>query len=73
VVGYLGPPGLARFVIVRGEKVEEDVEQEDDVEEAGDAEHPPAHVQGLTLVPVSAQLELTLPLSAQLKLTLSHI
>ena len=29
--------------------------------------------QGLTLVPVSAQLELTLPLSAQLKLTLSPI
>jgi len=27
--------------------------------------------QGLTLVPLSAQLELTLPLSAQLKLTLS--
>jgi len=29
--------------------------------------------QGLTLVPVSAQLELTLPLSAQLKLTVSPI
>ena len=29
--------------------------------------------QGLTLVPISAQLELTLPLSAQLKLTLSPI
>ena len=29
--------------------------------------------QGLTLVPVSAQLELTLPLSAQLKLSLSPI
>ena len=29
------------------------------------------HAQGLTLVPVSAQLELTLPVSAQLKLTLS--
>jgi hypothetical protein len=27
--------------------------------------------QGLTLVPISAQLELTLPLSAQLELTLS--
>ena len=35
--GYLPPPplpGLARFVIVRGEKVEEDVEREDDVEES---------------------------------------
>ena len=29
--------------------------------------------QGLTLVPVSAQLELTLPLAARLKLTLSPI
>jgi hypothetical protein len=29
--------------------------------------------QGLTLVPISAQLELTLPLSAQLKLTLSPL
>ena len=29
--------------------------------------------QGLTLVPISAQLELTLPLSAQLKLSLSPI
>ena len=29
--------------------------------------------QGLTLVPVSTQLELTLPLSAQLKLILSSI
>jgi len=29
--------------------------------------------QGLTLVPISAQLELTLPLSAQLKLDLSPI
>jgi len=29
--------------------------------------------QGLTLVPISAQLQLTLPLSAQLKLTLSPI
>ena len=29
--------------------------------------------QGLTLVPISAQLELTFPLSAQLKLTLSPI
>jgi len=29
--------------------------------------------QGLTLVPVSAQLELTLPLSANLKLTLTPI
>ena len=27
--------------------------------------------QGLTLVPISAQLQLTLPLSAQLKLTLT--
>jgi hypothetical protein len=30
-----------------------------------------ASTQGLTLVPISAQLELTSPLSAQLKLTLS--
>ena len=29
--------------------------------------------QGLTLVPISAQLELTLPLSAELQLTLSPI
>jgi hypothetical protein len=29
--------------------------------------------QGLTLVPISAQLQLTLPLSAQVKLTLSPI
>ena len=29
--------------------------------------------QGLTLVPISAQLELTLPLAAQLKYTLSPI
>jgi hypothetical protein len=29
--------------------------------------------QGLTLVPFSAQLELTLPISAQLKLTFSHM
>jgi len=29
--------------------------------------------QGLTLVPFSAQLELTLPLSAQLELTLSPV
>jgi len=29
--------------------------------------------QGLTLVPISAQLELTLPLSAQLKLTFPPI
>jgi len=29
--------------------------------------------QGLTLVPISAELELTLPLSAQLKLSLSPI
>jgi hypothetical protein len=34
---------------------------------AGDAR------QGLTLVPISAQLELTLPLTARLKLTLSPI
>jgi hypothetical protein len=30
-----------------------------------------SHGQGLTLVPISVQLALTLPLSAQLKLTLS--
>ena len=29
--------------------------------------------QGLTLVPISAQLKLTLPLSAQLQLTLSLV
>ena len=29
--------------------------------------------QGLTLVPISAQLEFTLPLSAQLELTLSSL
>jgi hypothetical protein len=34
---------------------------------------PGARAQGLTLVPISAQLELTLPLSAQLKITLSPI
>ena len=33
--------------------------------------HASATGQGLTLVPISAQLELTLPVSAQLKLTLS--
>ena len=33
--------------------------------------HVRARHQGLTLVPTSAQLELTWPLSAQLKLTLS--
>jgi hypothetical protein len=33
----------------------------------------PPSLQGLTLVPISAQLELTLPLSAQLKLTVSPI
>jgi hypothetical protein len=32
-----------------------------------------SYVAGLTLVPISAHLELTLPLSAQLKLTLSPI
>ena len=32
-----------------------------------------ARPQGLTLAPISAQLELTLPLSAQLKPTLSAI
>ena len=32
-----------------------------------------AHGQGLTLVPISAQLELTLPLSAQLEFTWSPI
>jgi len=30
-------------------------------------------LQGLTLVPISAQLELTLPLSAQIKLALSPV
>ena len=32
-----------------------------------------AHQQGLTLVPISAQLELILPLSAQIQLTLSPV
>jgi len=35
--------------------------------------HGQAVEQGLTPVPIPAQLELTLPLSAQLKLTLSHM
>jgi hypothetical protein len=33
--------------------------------------HSSPTVQGLTLVPISARLELTLPLSAQLELTVS--
>ena len=40
---------------------------------AGTRRQLPSPSQGLTLVPISAQLELTLPLSAQLKLALSPI
>jgi hypothetical protein len=38
-----------------------------------DGEVDVAQEQGLTLIPISAQLKLTLPISTQLKLTLSPI
>ena len=48
--------------------------RDSDIESMSDGwDNSSAHGQGFTLVPISAQLELTLPLCAQLKLTLSPV